>query len=156
MSYKRREIIEKQDTTASEVSCVEYCVEEHKAASMKKGRKVYMARVMEKEVYYLEDTIERMRASGCIAQESTIKMVLEDYFKMVKLLVAEGRAVAIPEIVRFAPTIRGTFDSEDESFDPKKHKVVVQATVSKKLLATASGSPTRRVEVAKTRKPKTL
>ncbi len=149
MSKRRRDVIKKAGTEISEVKCVEYCVEEHKAASMKKGRKVYVARVVEKEVYYLEDTIDRMRANGCLADESIIRLVLHNYFKLVKQLVSEGRAVAIPEIVRFAPAIRGTFDSPEESWNPKKHKVVVNATISKKMQKVAEQSPIRRVEVEK-------
>ncbi len=154
MGHKRRNVVEKFETEMSEVSCVEYCIDEHKAASMKKGRPVYTARVVEKEVYYLEDTIDRMRTAGCAVNKSVIRLVLDEYFSMVKRLTAQGRAVAIPGIVRFAPTIRGTFDSEDEPFDSKKHKIVIQATVSKKLLNIAKNSPARRVVVGKARAPK--
>ncbi len=147
MAWKRREVVQKADVGMSEVGCIEYCLDRQEVVSLNKGRPVYSARVVEKEVYYLDDTIERMLASGCVVSESVVRLVLKEYFKMVETLVKQGRAVSIPGMVRFAPAIRGTFDSPEEDFDPKKHKIVVNATISKNLHKVAADSPTRRIEV---------
>lgn len=87
---------------------INYRVVENSAASYSKGSTVYSGQVLVKETYGLSDVARRMVAEGCAVKESTIRLVLSEFAGMVAELVAEGRAVNISGLVRFAPAVRGT------------------------------------------------
>lgn len=131
--------------TESNLGNIPYYLKENGAASKAKGTPVYTAVVPAKETYAIADVAERMAAEGCAVRPATITLVLSEFAELVAKLMAEGRAVNIGGVVRFAPAIRGTFASEKEAFDPARHHVVVNATVGNRLRAAAAESEVRRI-----------
>ncbi len=125
---------------------VNYRVVANAAASKTQGTAVYSGQVKVKETYGLADVAKRMVAEGCAVRESTIRLVLNDFADLVADLVAEGRAVNISGLVRFAPAVRGVFASEDAPWDPAQHQVVVNATVGSRLRVAAAECPVFRLD----------
>lgn len=125
---------------------INYRVVENSAASYSKGSTVYSGQVLVKETYGLSDVARRMVAEGCAVKESTIRLVLSEFAGMVAELVAEGRAVNISGLVRFAPAVRGTFADAAAPWDPAQHRLVVNATVGSRLREAASASAVRRLD----------
>lgn len=132
--------------TDSNLGNIRYTVVENGAASKAKGEPVYTAVVTAKETYNIADIAARMTAEGCTVRPATIKMVLSDFAELAAKLVAEGRAVNIGGVVRFAPAIRGTFTSPEDVFDPARHQVVVNATIGNRLRSSAATSSVQRVQ----------
>ncbi len=129
----------------STLGSIPYYIVENGAATKAKGTPVYTAVVATKESYGIGDVANRMAAEGCAVRPATISLVLSDFAELVAKLVAEGRAVNIGGVVRFAPAIRGTFASEAAAFDPAQHQVVVNATIGTRLRAAASTSSVQRI-----------
>lgn len=132
--------------TASNLNNITYHLVENAAATKQKGEPVYTAVVTPKETYTIADVAERMAAEGCAVRPATITLVISEFAELVAKLVAEGRAVNVGGVVRFAPAIRGTFTSEDDAFDPARHQVVVNATVGSRLRTAAAESSVQRVQ----------
>lgn len=137
------------------VGNVHYKLTRHGVASRKAGRDIYTASVLIKETYGIEEVAKRMVANRCAVKESTIRLVLQDFADLVGELTAEGRAVNIGGVVRFMPTICGTFDSPDAPWDPKKHAVMVRACSGKTMRRAAAKSPVTRVKTEKKKAKRT-
>ncbi|MEG2725067.1 MAG: DNA-binding domain-containing protein, partial [Kiritimatiellia bacterium] len=93
-----------------------------------------------KETYNITDIAKRMASEGCVMKESAIRLVLTEFADLVGTLVAEGRAVNIGGLVRFVPTIRGTFESPTAPWDASKNHVLVNAMAGNKLRQAAKES----------------
>ncbi len=128
------------NTEESTLDSILYRLQLNGAATARKGQPTYTAITEIKEVYNIRMLADRLVENGCLARRATIELVLEEAFNLIGRLVSEGRAVQFPGAVRFAPSIRGTFDSPDEPFNRKKHRVVVNATVGKRMARAARAS----------------
>ncbi len=124
----------------SSLETIPYRLQLNGAASARKGKPVYTAITEPKETYNIRMLANRMVENGCLARRTTIELVLDEAFNLIAQLVAEGRAIKIPGVVRFAPSIRGAFDSPEEAFDQKKHRVMVNATIGKRMQKVARAS----------------
>ncbi len=136
-------IIIKNTTTPN---TIRYRVQLNAAASKSAEREVYTGVVDVKETYDLDLVAKRMVERGCVAGKSTIHLVLTDFADLVSDLVAEGRAVTIPGLVRFAPSIRGTFETIDSPWDAANNQVVVNASIGSRMRAAAAKSTVQRVD----------
>lgn len=101
--------------------------------SRKKKRDVYVAAVLNKETYGTNELADQMVSHGCPLNKSAIKLVIDDLANLISDLVAEGHSINIGGVVRFMPVIHGTFNSLNDPFNPKKHKVHVKACVGTKM-----------------------
>lgn len=134
-------VIEKGSNLAN----VEYRLVPNKMAAESERGDKYVAQVCVKETYCLDDVAKRMVAEGCAVKASTIRLVVDEFAQMVAQLVAEGRAVNVNGLVRFAPAIRGTFAEADSAWDAAKNAVVVNASVGSRMRGAASASAVLRV-----------
>lgn len=112
---------------------IPYKLIKNAVASKKAGRDVYTASVLIKETCGTREIADRMVQEGCAVKASTIRLVLSEFADLVSKLASEGRAVNIGGVVRFMPTICGTFDSPDAPWDPQKHTIAVRACSAKKM-----------------------
>ncbi len=143
-----------QNTTAT--PAIRYRVERNAAASKTCNHDVYTALTEVKECYDLNRVASRMIERGCAVKKSSIALVLNDFAELVSDLVAEGYAVNIPGLVRFAPAIRGTFASIDAPWDASAHQIVVNATVGSRMRIAAAQSNVQRVQLTVLPKPEQL
>lgn len=125
---------------------VQYKVVRNGGASKLAGKDVYTARVVAKETYGTVQVADRMVAEGCLAKASTISLVLTDFANLIGKLVAEGRAVNIGGVVRFTPTIRGTFETADSAWDAAKNSITVKACAGNRMRVAAALSGVTRVD----------
>ncbi len=126
------------------IQTVNYRVITNAAASKLAQKEVYTGRVDIKETYDLDAVAMRMVEGGCTSKVMTIKTVLTDFADLVGRLVAEGRAVNISGLVRFAPAVRGTFESLDAAWNSTENRVVVNASAGAAMrMAAANSSVTR-------------
>lgn len=130
------------------IESVNYHVIENAAASKAAGKPVYTGVVKVKETYNTSDVAKRMVAEGCPVKGSTVLLVLNEFADMLAKLTAEGRAVNINGLVRFAPAIRGTFASADAPWSDASNALVVNAFAGTRLRHAASGSSVVRTERA--------
>ncbi|MEG1479746.1 MAG: DNA-binding domain-containing protein [Kiritimatiellia bacterium] len=131
----------------STLESILYRVVKNSAASLQTGTTVYSAIVELKETYNITDIAKRMASEGCVMKESAIRLVLTEFADLVGTLVAEGRAVNIGGLVRFVPTIRGTFESPTAPWDASKNHVLVNAMAGNKLRQAAKESSAVRTTV---------
>ncbi len=125
---------------------VNYRVIQNAAASRIANKEVYTAQVAIKEKYSLAALTERMVAEGCIVDEPTIELVIKKFAKLVQKLVAEGRSVNISGLVRFAPAIRGTFETPDAAWKAANNAIVVNASTGSEMRIAAARSSVNRVD----------
>lgn len=131
----------------TDVDVVRYKLQLNPLASKKAGRNIYHGVVIKKETYGTVQLAKRLAAECGMLREASIRMVLSELANLVGTLVSQGRSVNIGGVIRFMPVIHGTFDSTDEEWNPKKHKVRVNACVGTRLRKIAEQSPVARVGV---------
>ncbi len=124
---------------------IRYRVKYNAAASKMASRDIYSGQTEVKETYTLARVAKRMVERGCAANKSTIRLVLTDFADLVSDLVAEGYAVNVSGLVRFAPSIRGAFASPDAPWDGSVNRVVVNATVGGRMRRAAAQSTATRL-----------
>lgn len=129
----------------ADVETIHYKLQRCPLASQKAGKNVYHGVVLKKETYGTVQLAKRLASECGLLKEASIRMVLSELANLVGKLVSEGRAVNIGGVVRFMPVIHGTFESSEEPWDPKKHKVRVNACVGTRLRKIAEQSPVTRV-----------
>lgn len=134
--------------TTPAIESVNYHVVENPVASKAAGKPVYTGVVEVKETYNTVDVAKRMVAEGCPVKSSTVLLVLNEFADMLAKLTAEGRAVNINGLVRFAPAIRGTFASADAAWNTTENALVINAMAGARLRVAASGSTVVRTDRA--------
>lgn len=136
---------EMMSDSTTNLASVNYRVIENAAATRAAGKPVYTGVVSVKETYNTAAVAQRMVSEGCAVKAATIRLVLSEFAELVGKLAAEGRAVNINGLVRFAPAVRGTFASEDAAWDPAQNAIVVNASVGSRMRVAAAGSQALRV-----------
>ncbi len=132
--------------TTPAIESVNYRVVENPVASRTAGKPVYTGVVEVKETYNTADVAKRMVAEGCPVKGSTVLLVLNEFADMLAKLTAEGRAVNINGLVRFAPVIRGTFESAEAPWNTTANALRVTASVGSRLRYAASTSSVVRTD----------
>ena len=132
--------------TTPAIESVNYHVVENPVASKSAGKPVYTGVVEVKETYNTSDVAKRMVAEGCPVKGSTVLLVLNEFADMLAKLTAEGRAVNINGLVRFAPAVRGTFASAEAPWNAASNALVVNASVGARLRNAASTSSVVRTD----------
>ncbi len=129
----------------ADIKSIKYRVVYNAAASKAASRDIYTALVDVKETYNLNAIAERMVAEGCPVNIASIRLTLTTFADLVAKLVAEGRAVTIPGLVRFSPAIRGTFATEDADWDGAENQIVVNASIGPRMRVAAATSSVQRI-----------
>lgn len=132
--------------TTPAIESVNYHVVENAAASKAAGKPVYTGVVKVKETYNTSDVAKRMVSEGCPVKGTTVLLVLNEFADMLAKLTAEGRAVNINGVVRFAPAIRGTFASVDAPWSATANTLVVNACAGARLRNAAAMSSVVRTD----------
>lgn len=80
-----------------------------------------------------EAFIDKMVANGCKLGRKDIKYFMNAIVEVVVDVMKESPCSVDLGFCTLRPVIKGAFDSEDASFDPKRHKLVIEATPSLEL-----------------------
>jgi hypothetical protein len=70
----------------------------------------------------LEDVIDKMISRGSTVTRAEALSVFEELSLAIELLVKDGNSINTP-LFKISPTVSGTFASDDDSFDYKRHRV---------------------------------
>lgn len=92
----------------------------------------YYARPVKMTSRSYEDLIEIVSKPGSILKPTEIHAVIQSYWHTIAGFLAEGEEYK-DEFLRVSLSVRGAFDSEEEGFDQKKHKVEVNFIPSKQM-----------------------
>lgn len=128
------------------VDVVQYKLRLNPLASSKAGRSIYNGVVIKKETYGTRQLAARMVKEQTPLNASTIQMVINDLANLIAKLASEGRAINLGGVIRVMPVIHGSFDSFDEPWNPKKHKLRISACAGTKLRNAAILSPLMRLD----------
>ena len=89
-----------------------------------RGERSYFARV-HAEVKSLRELAETMVREGSKYKATEIFAILQDFTDLTIRLLQEGYAINVGSLVRFRPSIRGKFTSEEDVFTRGVHQIVV-------------------------------
>ncbi len=82
----------------------------------------YMAMVKPSGTVTEEDVIDRMVQQGSTVTRADIVSVLENQYVAIEYLVLDGKHVNTP-LANFGVSIKGVFDSYEDTFDPARHQL---------------------------------
>ena len=92
----------------------------------------YMARVMPVGTADFDDIVNRMIERGSTVVKSDILSVIEDFNSATESILLEGRNITLP-MSNFRVGIKGTFDGQDDTFDPSRHKIIASVSAGARL-----------------------
>lgn len=70
-----------------------------------------------------------MVREGSKYSEPEIHSILTHFFETIRNCLREGKTVNVGGLLRLSPSIRGRFESEDDVFDTKRHKLRVKSVL---------------------------
>lgn len=85
-----------------------------------------------KTVYDLEAVIDRMVSMGTSLTRTDLHAVLMLLESTIEVIILEGGKISLDDFISIYPSISGTFDGPDDSFDKSKHTIKVNAGVLSK------------------------
>ncbi|MCB0197553.1 MAG: DUF4469 domain-containing protein [Anaerolineae bacterium] len=94
------------------------------------GKKLFKAVVLTRETLTLDDVMDRMMQQGTTVTRQDIIAVLDLFFRTVMMLVLEGHSVLTP-LVNLGVSIKGVFNSQDDTLDKKRHEVKPRVNANK-------------------------
>ncbi len=143
---KNKMTIKELNTTNGTAAAIQYSVKKNSAASKFKGRDVYNARVTA-QVLSLQDVAEKMVEEGSKYKTFEITGLLTHFADVVARQVAKGYAVNVGSLFRLRPSIKGTFDAEEDSYgEGNNNKIVVRTTTGSLLRDVAAKAQVRRID----------
>lgn len=91
-------------------------------------------RAVAKNITYvrLEDAIEALTQPGSILKETECVAVIHRFLDYLNEQVAEGNGFLSPYF-RLTPGVRGVFESENDAYDPQRHRPSVNFRAGKKM-----------------------
>lgn len=104
----------------------------------------YYARIQHSQTVDQKKLIERMTLPGGMTKAHA-KAVLTEYHTQLTLLLNEGYTVN-DGLVRYRPGITGSFITEEDSFDPVRHKKTVNISATKELKDSVSDMEIERIK----------
>ena len=75
----------------------------------------------------LDAIIADMDERGTTVAESETRAVLIEFLRVIQRQVLAGRRVNLGGLVRLFPSIRGSFSGPEDSFDPERHEIALNA-----------------------------
>ena len=92
--------------------------------------KGFIAKTVTVNTYTDKEFISEMHQEDNSISEQDIKDVMKLLVKTSAKILSMGNAIIIPNFLKISPSVKGTFETADESFDDKKHYVNVNCSVS--------------------------
>lgn len=114
-----------------------------------RGERSYFARV-HAEVKSLRELAETMVREGSKYKATEIFAILQDFTDLTIRLLQEGYAINVGSLVRFRPSIRGKFTSEEDVFTRGVHQIVVTSATGSVLRNIAANTVVERVNKSDT------
>lgn len=111
---------------------------------LKKDPKAYYAKVQGVETIDLDTLIKHMTLPGALSATHTKAVLTEYHYQLVHLL-RMGYAIN-DGLVRYRPSISGNFLSEEDRFDPERHKKIVRISATSFLNESISDMDITRIE----------
>ena len=115
-----------------------------KASSKVRYRLVKMPARQDEKAWYaahaivqttsLRQIAEQMVREGSKYAEHEILGIAEQMIDVITERLRDGHSVNFGSMMRFRPSIKGRFETQDEAFDPKKHQLRVAVSVGRRLL----------------------
>jgi hypothetical protein len=125
-------------------AAIRYEVVKNFAQSKAKGVNIYNARV-QAPTKSLREVADTMVREGCKYEPGEVVAILEKFANVTTRLLQEGNAINVGSLVRFRPSICGTFKSLDTGFSKADHRIIVKASVGTALRNVAATAPVERV-----------
>lgn len=126
-------------------SAIQYSVVKNRAASAIKGNAIFNA-VTTTPTKSLQDVAKRMVEGGSKYAPHEIVSMLTHFADVVAKFVTEGNAVNVGSLMRIRPSIRGTFETEEEHYDDAKQRIVVATSTGSLLRDVAAKATVRRID----------
>jgi len=101
-------------------------------SNLKTHAEGFVGRVVSGGTVTFERLVDIVAHSNTTVGKSDVLSVLEDYHAAIEDLVRDGQTVLTPHFVVHA-SIRGTFHSAVDTFDPLRHRIVARVRVGKRL-----------------------
>lgn len=118
------------------------------------GKRDYFGTAIPNGTLGLDELIERMVEHGCKMAPVTIRYLFDELMHTACDVMAEHQCSVDFGFCKLRPAIKGTFESEDGQFDPKRHKLEIEAILSPTIRkAVAEGLEAVNVTPAETPKP---
>lgn len=104
-----------------------------------------LARPVDVQMKSRDDLIEEITGPGSILKPTESDAVIDNYWRKITDYISKGQGYSDDYIsVRFG--ISGTFQNEDDQFDPERHKVIVSALLKSAVTGMAEEVPLRKVD----------
>lgn len=97
---------------------------------LKADEQLYYAQIENRTTYDFGQLLQEVTREGSILKDTETEAVIRELFKQLARLMKEGIAFR-SEYFSMVPGIRGSFQHSDDSFDPNRHKVVVNVTAGR-------------------------
>lgn len=98
------------------------------------GEEKFHARVVHIETLYMEDIIDLMNYHGSTVTLADIHAVKEDMVNAITRSVLQGKRVVTP-FGTYSLSIKGSFDSPEDTLDPERHEVLASVVPSSEMKA---------------------
>ncbi|MBN2546354.1 MAG: hypothetical protein JXB50_11195, partial [Spirochaetes bacterium] len=90
----------------------------------------FMARTILVNNYTDQQLIDEMKKKNNGISETGVRETLKLMVETARELLAQGISVNVPGFLKISPSVKGSFDTADESFNPARHWVGINCTVS--------------------------
>ncbi len=91
------------------------------------GDEMFVAQVVSRGTLGEKELIEHMKRKGSTVSVTDMKAVIQDLGEICDSSLLEGYRIKINRICQLSVTIRGTFNSLEDTFDPSEHRLEVSA-----------------------------
>ena len=114
----------------------------------KEGKTCYAARAVVQNTS-LRQIAAQMVREGSKYAEHEILGIAEQMIDVIIDRLRDGHSVNFGSMMRFRPSIKGSFDAKDEAFDPKTHQLVVAVSAGSRLRKALEGVTVECLDEAK-------
>jgi len=90
----------------------------------------FLARTVLNSIYSDEKLIDEMIRNNPGRKTNDIKEFFKEMVKAAEDLMSEGNGISIPNFLKISPSVKGSFDSDNDFFVPSKNWVDINCTVS--------------------------
>ncbi len=86
----------------------------------------YVASVKTSTTYNVEALAQRLADEGHI-NASLYRLMLADLINLMQKLISQGHRINLDGLIQLYPVIKGRFVNSEDQFDPKRHRIVIDA-----------------------------
>lgn len=110
------------------MSTVAYSLQDNKL----NNQEGYLPRTVINKTYSTRDLVKRMHQKNLGLTEGQIENFFRGLVNMTGEIGQEGSAINISNVLHIKPIVKGRFESMDDTFDPVKHSIILNANISVK------------------------